>query len=231
MDRRARKKARTREVIRSAAQRMFDAHCFDRVTIADIAREADVAVQTVFNHFPTKEDLFFDGRTDWVDGPAEAVRSRAPGESPVTALRGHLVGLVAERVGSHRYAERRRYLATLEASDSLRSYERELVHQAEIKLRAALLEAFTEDETAAPLGAESTAALVAAVWLATGRALVHAQRPQLTEGADPEQSAACAMEAADRVLRELERSTFAGCPAEQTGRSDTGWPQGARRAG
>ena len=43
------------------------------VTLTDVAREADVAVQTVFNHFATKEDLFFDGRAPWVDGLAAAV--------------------------------------------------------------------------------------------------------------------------------------------------------------
>src|SRR3954466_6249510 len=147
--RRERKKAQTRELIRSVAQRMFDAQGFDSVTIADIARQCDVAVQTVFNHFPTKEELFFDGRTHWVDGPAEAVRTRGPGESPLAALRATLVDLVGEGVGSHRSADRRRYIARLEASDSLCSYERELLHQAETKLRAALLEAFTADRAAA----------------------------------------------------------------------------------
>jgi len=77
-DRRARKKAQTREQIRTVAHRLFADVSFTAVTIADIAREADVAVQTVFNHFATKEELFFDGRTPWVEGPAAAVRTRRP---------------------------------------------------------------------------------------------------------------------------------------------------------
>ena len=52
-----------------------------RSTLTDVAREADVAVQTVFNHFPTKEEFFSEGRVPWVEAPAAAVRDRRPGES------------------------------------------------------------------------------------------------------------------------------------------------------
>src|SRR4051812_17988002 len=130
LDRRARKKAQTRQHIRSVAQRLFDEQGYDAVTIADVARVADVAVQTVFNHFATKEELFFDERTPWVDTLAASVRRRDRSVAPLAALRAHLVDMVADLVGSHRCPDRRRYLATLEASDALRAYERELVHEA-----------------------------------------------------------------------------------------------------
>ena len=39
--------------------RLFLERSFDQVTIAEIAEAADVSVNTVFNYFPTKEDLFF----------------------------------------------------------------------------------------------------------------------------------------------------------------------------
>ena len=67
-DRRARKKAQTREQIQRVAQGLFAERGFEAVTIADIASGADVAVQTVFNHFSSKEELFFDGRTPWSRG-------------------------------------------------------------------------------------------------------------------------------------------------------------------
>ena len=78
LDRRARKKAQTREQIRGVAHRLFDERGFDEVTIADVARAADVAVQTVFNHFATKEERFYDGRGPEIDAPSTAIRSRDP---------------------------------------------------------------------------------------------------------------------------------------------------------
>ena len=57
---RARKKAQTRQLISDMATGLFLAHGFDQVTVADVARAANVSVNTVFNYFRTKEDLFFD---------------------------------------------------------------------------------------------------------------------------------------------------------------------------
>ena len=81
--RRERKKQLTRQAISDVATSLFLERGFDDVTVAQIAAAADVAVQTVFNHFPTKEDLFFDDRT-WVHGPAAAVHA-AP-DRPVAAV-------------------------------------------------------------------------------------------------------------------------------------------------
>jgi AcrR family transcriptional regulator len=218
------------------AQRRFDQDGFDAVTIADIAQECDVAVQTVFNHFATKEELFFDGRTLWVDGPAEAVRSRQPSVAPLTALRAHLVDTVAELVGAHRCPDRRRYIATIEASDALRSYERELVHESELKLRQALLAAWTADEDIAPADPASAAPVIAAIWVAASRSLVMAQRPRLSDGADPDAAAAAVMDMAKRVLRQLElgaNAVHGRAPAVEpsTSAADTGWPHAVLRAG
>ena len=114
-DRRALKKAATRQAIRDVAQELFCTRGFDAVTIADIAQRSGVAVQTVFNHFATKEELFFDGRTPWVEGAANSVRNRAPGEPPLTALRAYVsevVGQLATRISPERQA----YIAAIEAS-------------------------------------------------------------------------------------------------------------------
>src|SRR3954453_11494136 len=124
LDRRARKKAQTREQIRRIAHRLFAERGFDSVTIADVARESDVAVQTVFNHFASKEELFFDGRVPWVTGPAEAVQDRG-GECALEALRRYLVETTRTLVEAHGSPERRRQMQTLEGSPTLLSYERE----------------------------------------------------------------------------------------------------------
>jgi AcrR family transcriptional regulator len=118
MDRRERKKAQTRDLIRTVAHAMFAEQGFDSVTIADIAQAADVAVQTVFNHFATKEQLFFDGRTPWVDGAAEAVRNRPLSISALDALCSYLAGVADSMVSDLGSTERGSYIATLEASDA-----------------------------------------------------------------------------------------------------------------
>jgi AcrR family transcriptional regulator len=232
-DRRARKKAQTRDQIRTVAQGMFAERGFDVVTVADIAREADVAVQTVFNHFATKEELFFDGRTPWVDGPAEAVRSRDLSVPPLTALRQYLIGIARWQVAALGSAEQRRYIATIEACDGLRAYERELVFRSECRLAAALLEAWTDgrDESGAPvpLNPETVARLTAATWLAPVRVLILEKRPQVIEGAaDPAELAAEVEDLVDRLLDTVESalSATAGEPA----RAHTGWPKVAVRA-
>jgi AcrR family transcriptional regulator len=235
--RRAQKKALTRQQIRAVAQRMFAERGFDTVTIADVSREADVAVQTIFNHFATKEELFFDGHTPWVDGPADAVRTRAAGVPALRALRTHLVEVVRERVGSHSAPPRRSYVATLQASDALRSHERELVHEAELRLRAALLDAWTTEfprDESAPDDPVSAASLVAAIWLAASRSLILDQRPHLTAGADPAQAAATAADLADRLLGQLETNVglVHGRTRHTAAGTNTGRPHAAiRRAG
>src|SRR4051794_20831175 len=89
-DVRAGRKAQTPQNVRCIAPRLFAEQDFDRVTISDIAGEAGIWVQTIFNHFTSKEELFFDGRVDWVSGPADAIRRRDPAVPPLTALREYL---------------------------------------------------------------------------------------------------------------------------------------------
>jgi AcrR family transcriptional regulator len=227
MDRRARKKARTREQIRTTAQALFAARGFEAVTIADIAAEADVAVQTVFNHFATKEDLFFDGRTPWVDGVADAVRSRPPSVPPLRALREYVVRAVTALADPRADEERRRYVATLEASATLRARELEIVREAECRLRDALVEAWTQDDAdPRPEHPELVAALMAATWLAVARVFVHSRRPALlAEDHGPVDASVEALtaEVFDRLEQGLgtlqDLGTLQGLPT-----SVTGWP-------
>jgi AcrR family transcriptional regulator len=225
-DRRARKKAQTRELIRSVAQGLFAERGFDDVTIADVAARADVAVQTVFNHFTTKEELFFDGRVPWVTGPASAVRDREPGVAPLLALRGYLIDTVTGLVSSMACPERRCYLATLEASEALRARERELIHECERLLAGALLEVWSEpDAVEVPADPQTAAPLTAAVWLAAARVMVLEQRPLVTEGLEPDRAAAAVQVFAERLLAQMETSLelINGLTAPLP-RTDTGWP-------
>jgi AcrR family transcriptional regulator len=69
------KKAATRLAISDTATSLFTEHGFDAVTVAEVAAAARVSVNTVFNYFPTKEDLFFDRQDAVVDRLAAAVRA------------------------------------------------------------------------------------------------------------------------------------------------------------
>jgi AcrR family transcriptional regulator len=78
---RERKKQRTRQLIADTARRLFAEHGFDAVTVAQVAREAEVAEKTVFNYFPTKEDLFYSRLEAFEEELVAAVRDRDPGKS------------------------------------------------------------------------------------------------------------------------------------------------------
>jgi AcrR family transcriptional regulator len=52
------KKLKTRQEIAGTAMGLFARRGFDHVTVAEVAEAAGVSEKTVFNYFPTKEDLF-----------------------------------------------------------------------------------------------------------------------------------------------------------------------------
>src|SRR4029453_19143965 len=83
---RERKNQRTRELIAETARRLFTERGFDAVTVTEIARAAEVAQKTVFNHFPTKEDLVCWRLETFEDELLEAIRQREPGESVLAAF-------------------------------------------------------------------------------------------------------------------------------------------------
>ena len=80
------KKQRTREHIAAEGMRLFAQRGFDHVTVAEIAHAAAVSEKTVFNYFPTKEDVFFDEVPARLAALVAAIRERAPGASVFAAL-------------------------------------------------------------------------------------------------------------------------------------------------
>src|SRR5580700_4277163 len=94
------KKEQTRQLIADTAWRLFSNRGFDQVTVAEIAREAQVAEATVFNYFASKEDLFY-SRLDALGARlTQAVGDRPPGEPALAAFRRALLaqeeGLLAQ---------------------------------------------------------------------------------------------------------------------------------------
>jgi AcrR family transcriptional regulator len=51
------KKARTRQLIADVAARLFAERGYEHVTVSAVAREAEVSEQTIYNYFPSKEQL------------------------------------------------------------------------------------------------------------------------------------------------------------------------------
>jgi AcrR family transcriptional regulator len=83
---RERKKEHTRQLLADTARRLFAERGFDAVTVVDVARAADVAPATVFNYFPTKEDLFYSGLEAFEEELLTAIHERAIGESVLAAF-------------------------------------------------------------------------------------------------------------------------------------------------
>jgi AcrR family transcriptional regulator len=97
---RERKKQRTRELIAETARRLFGERGFEGVTVAEVAEAAEVSEATVFNYFPTKEDLFYSGLEAFEEELLSAIRDRPPGESALAAFRRFVLeprGLLSAR--------------------------------------------------------------------------------------------------------------------------------------
>jgi AcrR family transcriptional regulator len=94
------KKQRTRELIADTARRLFAERGFDAVPVAEIAREAEVSEATVYNYFPTKEDLFYSRLEAFEEDLLASIRDRPSGESVLAAFGRFITtprGLLATR--------------------------------------------------------------------------------------------------------------------------------------
>jgi AcrR family transcriptional regulator len=87
---RERKRLRTRREISDTATRLFVARGFEQVTLAEIADAAEVSVKTIFNHFGSKEELFFDRADEVRERLESTITARAPGVTVLAALRALL---------------------------------------------------------------------------------------------------------------------------------------------
>ncbi|MFD0368995.1 TetR/AcrR family transcriptional regulator [Streptomyces sp. NPDC059071] len=94
---RERKKRQTKQRISDIATGLFLERGFAAVTVAEIAEAADVSVNTVYNYFPAKEDLFLDRMEGITHRLARMIRGRDAGESAARAvlreIRGHVAAV------------------------------------------------------------------------------------------------------------------------------------------
>jgi AcrR family transcriptional regulator len=154
--RRERKRERTRQTIADAAMTLFVERGFDRVTVADVAEEADVSVNTVYNHFPTKEDLFFAQAETSDRGLVDLVHGRARGEPVVDFFRRQVAEQI-ERVRAaagedarERHRRRQAIREILNASPALQVAAAHATRGIALAVEDAFTRALAEDVGADP---------------------------------------------------------------------------------
>ena len=124
-DLRSRKRLATRQGISVAATRLFLERGFDEVTVDEVAAAADVGRMTVFNHFPRKEDMFFDRDEEGRELLRAALRERDPRVAPIETLRLLAHRLVAQRSPFVEFsAASQGFVETIEGSETLKARAR-----------------------------------------------------------------------------------------------------------
>ncbi|MEV6970228.1 TetR family transcriptional regulator [Hamadaea sp. NPDC051192] len=180
------KKEQTRRHLAEVAGRLFAERGFDRVTVAEVAREAQVAEATVFNYFPAKEDLFYSRFESFESGLVDAVRDRAPGVPALAAFRDRLLrtgGLLAQVATDAEAWERLRTLNRIIAgSAALRTREQRVMAEATAALAGLL--------AAEPGADEVTAYVIANALMGVHRALIDHVRRAVAAEVAPDRLAA-----------------------------------------
>jgi AcrR family transcriptional regulator len=142
---RERKKVRTRRLIADTAARLFAEHGYEHVAVTDVAREAEVSEQTVYNYFRTKEQLVTDRDQQIQDRLCQLVRTRGPGTSPAAAIKDFALESVAaiRHVPAELWRGELGYLAAISPAVRRLSLEMSARH-------AAALATAVEDTTSLP---------------------------------------------------------------------------------
>jgi AcrR family transcriptional regulator len=198
---RERKKQQTRELIAETARRLFTERGFERVSVAEIARVADVSEKTVFNYFPTKEDLVYWRLESFEEELLQTIRARAAGESVLDAF-GRFVRRPRGMLGQFD-PETRERLAGLTrmivASPALLAREQQIF----AGYTASLARLIAEETGAEPEAVEPWVAANALMGL--HRRLIDFTRGRIVAGARHPDLAAEVLVEADRGLALLER--------------------------
>jgi AcrR family transcriptional regulator len=196
---RERKKQRTREAIFEAAMELFAERGYDHVTMAEIARAADVAPATVFTHYASKDDLVYALRHVVNERLRTAMRERADRIGVLPALKEWMLGMHEYFTASPRAVERSRTFARL-LNDNPTLWSRSVgfMHERQMLLTELLAERCPDAD---PFLLETAASQVAA---ATQTAVRYYQR-DLAQGMTREEVLARAAVRADQVFEQLEQ--------------------------
>ncbi|MGZ4332390.1 MAG: TetR/AcrR family transcriptional regulator [Solirubrobacteraceae bacterium] len=194
---RERKKARTRRVIADAAARLFAEHGYEHVAVSDVAREAEVSEQTVYNYFQTKEHLVTDYDQEVQDQLSRLIRTRAPGSTPAAAIREFALDVVEgiRRVPDEQWHGELGYLAAISPA----------VHRLALEMgdrqAAAIANAITETGAVTPEMARLQGIALAGVF----QIIISEAGRRTTEGQSQKQITNELRPAIEAIMDELDR--------------------------
>jgi AcrR family transcriptional regulator len=200
---RERKKRQTRQLILDTAARLFVERGFDRVTVTEIARAAELSEMTVFNYFPTKEDLVFARMEFFEEQLMAAVEQRPPEESALAAFSRMVLAGVELSARTDIIAKA---AMLIRASPALQAREREITARYTARLAAI----FTAETGSA--GDDIEAWTAASALMAVHRGLLEHVRNAVLADRRGAQLTQHAVAQARRALARLE-SGLAGYPA------------------
>lgn len=191
------KKARTRQLIAETAARLFAERGYENVAVRDVAREAEVAEQTVYNYFPTKEQLVTDREQQIQDQLCALIRSRPSGTNPAAAIRDFVLESVAgiRKIPADRWGGELGHLAAISPT----------VHRLMLELAdrqaSALASAITETTDISPEIAQLQGIALAGVY----QIIISQAGLSTSEGRTPVETANGLYPIVEVILNELER--------------------------
>jgi AcrR family transcriptional regulator len=224
------KKEQTRMLIADTAWRLFADRGFDQVSVAEVAREAQVAEATVYNYFPGKEDLFYWRLESFGTRLTDAVSARPAAEPVLAAFRRALLaegGLLAQAESGdpEALARLRTVNRIVAASPALLAREQQAMSR-----NAGSLAALLAADTSASAG-DLRPQVAANAMIGVHRALVDYLRRRVLAGDEPARLAADvrrltteAFELLEHGLRDYAANPPAGVP--RTGRRGRRAPVG-----
>jgi AcrR family transcriptional regulator len=191
------KKARTRRLIADTAARLFAERGYEQVTVSEIARAAEVAEQTLYNYFPTKEQLVTDREQQIQERLGELIRSRPAGVTAAAAIRDFVLETVSAIPGMPAEMARGNlgYLAAI--SPAVNRLALEMTDRQATALAAAIGETTTVAPEIARLQGIALAGVFQIIISESGR--------RTDEGQSPAEIAAALHPQIENVLTELDR--------------------------
>ncbi|MBK8295432.1 MAG: TetR family transcriptional regulator [Solirubrobacterales bacterium] len=140
---RERKKRQTRMRISRVALELFDKNGYQKTTLPQIAKAADVSPRTVSTYFPSKEEMVFEGWGERRQALDDALEGRPGDETTMDALRTWL--LSDREVWETREGEMSRLRRVVDSHPDLRAYERSRFHEFEKQLAAGIAQDIGQD--------------------------------------------------------------------------------------